>query len=340
MASSRYQKIVFDLPFARQQHPRADEAQHHTRDWAHRHHLLRDAYVLGRFDALGYGRLMAYACPTAAFEDLTLVVDWNTFFFMADDIQGNAVATERIAEYEELRHTALDVITSRGEGAPDGHPVLAALADLCRRTFSDGRSPEWSRRFSLDLERWLTGHARENAYRSAGSTPDPEQYTQLRRDGSTVFPTIDLMEVAEHVEIPATLYYGHAYQTLVTSTADIMCWINDIHSLPAESASDDPINLVPVLRDHRGLTEDEAVEEVVRLVHERVAAHQSAARSLLSALDPADPAADGIRRVVRDQGSWASGMERWDRLDTVRHQVTEISGSDRLPRYAEDLLTG
>ncbi|MEV5156463.1 hypothetical protein AB0K81_31760 [Streptomyces werraensis] len=329
MDASQYQQHVFDLPFPSNQHPRAAEAQDHTREWAQSHGLLRGAHALSRFDALGYGRLMAYACPTAPFEQLLLIVDWNTLFFMADDLQSEAVASQRTAEYERLRHAALDVINSKGERDVLDHPVLTGLTDLCRRTFP-GRSTQWSGRFSLDLERWLTGHARENAYRSAGVTPDPEQYTQLRRDASTVFPTLDLMEVAEHVEIPPPLYYASDYQALVTSTADIMCWINDVHSLSVETAGGDAINLIVVLHEHRGLTYEAAAAEVVRMIGERVAAHQAAAEAFVRALDTEDPTAAAIGRVVRDQGSWAAGMERWDRLDTVRHQIASLSTGEML----------
>jgi len=63
-------------------HSRGDEAQAATRQWVHRLGLIRSEGTLRKFDALGYGRPMSYAAPDARDEDLRLLVDWNTLFFV------------------------------------------------------------------------------------------------------------------------------------------------------------------------------------------------------------------------------------------------------------------
>lgn len=327
------------LPFWSRQHPLSEAAQLRTQNWAQGRGLITSPRALGKFEALGYGRLMSYACPAAAPEDLQLVVDWNTLFFVFDDLQGNAVATGRPAAYERLRRLARRTIEEHGKSDTQ-HPALDALADLCRRTFP-GRSAAWARRFELNLEIWLTGHARENAFRLAGVTPALEEYIRLRRDASTVYPNCDVFELAERVEIPEALYFRGNYQELVAATADIMCWVNDIHSLSAELAAGDPINLVVVLREHRGLSLSRALREVTEMISARVRDHQAAARALVAdmeALELPPGVRDGVLRCVRDQGSWAAGMELWDRTDTIRHAVSEFSSDGHLPGYADELL--
>ncbi|MFL6116339.1 MAG: terpene synthase family protein [Catenulispora sp.] len=327
------------LPFWSQQHPLSAAAQHCTQDWAHRHGLIRSDHALSKFEALGYGRLTSYACSTATPEHLQLMVDWNTLFFVFDDLQGNALTAGRPEAYERLRRLARQTIEEHGGRVVD-HPALHALSDLCRRTFP-GRSPAWTARFELNLEIWLTGHARENAFRLAGVTPTPDEYIWLRRDASTVYPNCDLIELTECVEVPDALYFCGRYRELAAATADIMCWINDIHSLPAEAVTGDPMNLIVVLRKQHHLSMGEALRDVAAMISARVGEYQAAAHALTADMDtlklPAE-VQDGVRRCVRDQGSWAAGMELWDRTDTIRHAVSELSGVDRLPSYAEKLL--
>jgi hypothetical protein len=333
-------QLPVGLPFAAQQNPHSAAAQRSTREWASGFGLLGSSRVLERFDALGYGRLTAYACPTSELATLQLVADWFTLFFVFDDIQGDALASSRITQYESLRRVLLQVIWDRGRQAV-GHPVASALADLCRRTFP-GRSPAWAHRFELHLEVWLTGQARENGYRCAGATPGIHEYTGMRRDASTVYPIVDLMEVAEGVEVPEHVYYGSDYQTLVTGTADITCWINDIHSLAVEVAAHDPINLVSVLCEDRRIPSPQAVAEVRQMISARVEDHLAAARSLAAGLAATGlpvGVREGIERCVRDQMSVAAGMEVWDRTDTVRFHTAERSGAEHRSRNSADLLS-
>jgi hypothetical protein len=60
------------------------------------------------------------------------------------------------------------------------------------------------------------------------------------------------------------LYGTPQYRTLVLGTADILCWINDIHSLPKEQG--DPINFVTVLAHHERLGERPAIAAVAERI--------------------------------------------------------------------------
>lgn len=96
------------------------------------------------------------------------------------DIQDDALPAGKRVEYERLRRQVLETADQRG----------------------DGRAG----RFALNLEIWLTGHAREHAFRSAGVTPGFAEYARLRRDASTVLPHCDLIERAAGAELPGALY--------------------------------------------------------------------------------------------------------------------------------------
>lgn len=327
------------LPYRVRRHPRADEAQEKTREWAHRLGLIRSESTLRKFDALGYGRLMSCAAPDAPDEDLQLLVDWNTLFFVFDDIQDDALLTGKRVGYERLRRQVLETIDQRGR-RPSWHPVVAAVSDLCDRTFP-GRSAEWTRRFALNLEIWLTGHARENAFRAAAVAPGLAEYARLRRDASTVLPNCDLIELAAGAELPDALYFRGPYQEIVAATADIMCWTNDVHSLAAELAAGDPINLVVVLARERRLGWADAVRRVGAMIADRVADRGDAERRLgteLAELGLPEDLKSAVRRSVANQGSWAAGMERWDRTDTIRHVAPKFADGLGRAGYAETLI--
>ena len=327
------------LPFRARRHPRADEAQRTTREWAHRLGLIRSDSTLRKFDALGYGRLMSYAAPDASDDDLQLLVDWNTLFFVFDDIQDDALLAGKRVEYERLRRQVLETIDQRGR-RPSWHSVVAAVSDLCDRTFL-GRSADWAQRFALNLEIWLTGHARENAFRAAGVAPGFAEYARLRRDASTVLPNCDLIALAAGAELPDALYFGSAYQDIVAATADIMCWTNDVHSLAAELTAGDPINLVVILARERRMGWADAVERVCDLIAGRVADWHDAECRLaadLSELGLPQDVKSAVRRSAGNQGSWAVGMELWDRTDTIRHVAPKFADENGRAGYAENLI--
>jgi len=327
------------LPFWSRKNPLGDEFQRSTREWARLRGLIRNESALDKFDALGYGRLMSYAAPEAQAGEGQLLVDWNTLFFVFDDIQDDALLTGKRAEYEWLRQQVREMVEHRGR-RPSVHPVTGAVSDLCSRTFP-GHGEDWARRFVLNLEIWLTGHARENAFRRAAVPPGPAEYRRLRRDASTVLPNCDLIELAEGVEVPDALYFRESYQEIVAATADIMCWVNDVHSLSAEVAVGDPINLAVVLAAQDGRDLADAVLDVCDLISARVAERDAAEHRLeadMTELDLPGALKHGVRRCVRNQGSWAVGMESWDRTDTIRHVAPKFADEHGRPGYAEELI--
>jgi hypothetical protein len=315
------------LPFATAVHPESARVQETTEAWCAKHGLLRDPRT---FRALGYGRIMSTLVPHVPFAGLALVVDWNSLFFVTDDQQNLAVTTGRVERYEQLVASMRRMIA--GEPAAAGHPLLGALADLLQRTLP-GRPACWMARLRANLDRWLRGHLAENAYRLSGTVPGVADYIDVRRDASTVLPTLDLVELVEHATIPDELYRTPTWQTLVLGTADIMCWINDIHSLHKEKG--DPINLVTVLDHHERLGTRHAMAAVAARVAARVDEHLAAARELpdtLRALGIGESAP--VLRCVADMRSWAAGMEIWDRTDTIR-----FAGADApTASYVDDLL--
>ncbi|MGX1804171.1 terpene synthase family protein [Nocardia sp. NPDC055321] len=313
-------QLEITLPFPPRPHLSGARAQRHAQHWATRFGLLADERSRRRFESLGYGRFASYWCSGASFADLALLAEWITLFFIFDDLQDAAIAEQRADEYDGLRYRALDVIHRRARPAEPATPVIAALENLCERTYPR-QNPSAARRFALNLEIWLMGHARENVFRASSTVPGPAEYPRLRRDACTVLPTVDLAEIAERAVVPDALYFGPAYQEIIATTADLMCWINDLHSLAVETETEDPINLVTVLRRHRGLDLPDAVAQVRAMIADRVRDNLAAAAAIRPEMDElrlTPQVRNAVLRCVRDCQSATAGMELWDRTDTVR----------------------
>ncbi|WP_327350719.1 terpene synthase family protein [Streptomyces sp. NBC_01304] len=328
------------LPFSTATHPQAHQVQELTERWCRRFALLRAPGAAATFRALGYGRLMSTLCPCVPLDTMALITDWNSFFFITDDQQNSALTTQRTGRYEELVVAMREIIDEGPHGRHHPrHPLLDALRDLLTRTLP-GRPAHWRARFCRNLHLWLSGHLAENSYRVSGTVPSVDDYITVRRDASTVLPTLDLVEMAEGATVTDQLYRTTTYQTLVLGTADIMCWVNDIHSLRMEA--DDPINLVTVLAHHEHLCTQRAVRAVAARITARAQEHLAAARELPLTLHglglTAGPARAAVLRCVRDQQSWAAGMEQWDRTDTIRFADAEVPARGKTASYVEDLL--
>jgi hypothetical protein len=336
---STYTMPDLRLPFPTATHPQAELVQELTEGWCQRFGLLRSPDVVAKFQALGYGRIMATLCPYVPLESLALVTDWNSFFFITDDQQNVAVTTGRTELYEELTASMRRVIADDSRPTRhDQHPLLAALRDLLGRTLP-GRPSYWVARFRHNLDLWLTGHLLEDSYRTSQTVPTVTNYISVRRDASTVLPTMDLVEMVEGATVPDALYRTHSYQTLVLGTADIMCWINDIHSLHMEKG--DPINLVTVLDHYEHLGTQRAIDAVAARISQRVQEYLAAAKNLpevMTSLGLSTESQKAVMLCVRDQQSWAAGMEAWDRTDTIRFAETESPEPSRTASYVEDLL--
>jgi hypothetical protein len=324
MIENDLQQLTIPLPFDPQRNPMSIRAERFAQDWAIRFELLHSGQER-KYQSLGYGRFAAFWCPNASFADLVLVIEWVTLFFIFDDFQDLAIKTNRMERYNDIRYSALQVIHNHGRCGSGHRPIVVALSDLCERTFA-GQSSMWARRFELNLEVWLLGHARENTFRLVGIAPSPEEYLYLRRDASTVLPTVDLAELVEHTEIPDQLYFGRCYQEIVNTTADIMCLINDLHSLASENGPKaDPINMVTVLRQHHRLDLDQAVSAIRELIGIKIENHRSAASEIeseMAALELRPATRKGVLRCMLDCQSAIAGMELWDRTGTTRFATT------------------
>jgi hypothetical protein len=211
---------------------------------------------------------------------------------------------------------------------------------MCARTFAR-MSPGWRTRFSLNLLRTLHGLADEAASDSGLSgTLTVDAYLGLRRATAGVPFYVDLIELTEHVEVPAAVYKIPEFLELVTATTDLVCLYNDIYSLDKERARGNNLNLALVLERTHGMGIDQAVLVVAACAERRAEQFRAARRKLVEILCKTDIDSFGSRgalRCVAGMQDWVNASLEWYQY-SPRYSHIELNAEGNCPSYMEDLF--
>ncbi len=328
------------LPFPRRINPLAEAAERHNRAWARRFGLIGSDAAARRFDASDFGGFAARAYCTATYEDLALCAEWMSWYALLDDQLSEGAYNTAQAWDRALPSLCTTILHPEQKTDSQASPAVRALADMCRCTFS--RTPStWYERFAGHLLSTLRSMAAEaSADRRLHGDLDVEQYLVLRRATAGVPFYVDLIELAEHTEVPEAVCRMPAFQELVAATTDLVCWHNDLYSLDKELARGNVLNFVLVLERVEGMARDQALRAVVTRATQRVeqfraARHRLLATSARIGLDPA--AIEEVERCVTGMQDWVNGNLEWCRY-TPRYGHVEYTAAGTQPSYLEDLL--
>ena len=83
-------------------------------------------------------------------------------------------------------------------------------------------------------------------------------------------PVLDLIDVALRVDLPSHVYESQELQTLRLITANMVCWVNDLYSLPKELAHGDTLNLVVILQNAYNCSLEDAIYRVCTMIEDEV----------------------------------------------------------------------
>lgn len=325
-----------ELPFPTRHHPEVEKIEAHTRDWAVRLHLAQSDAATENLARSSYGDLAAYIYPLAPLPEANLAADWLAWLCFADDQyeegthgseQEWGAVTEAVRAVLEPGHVA---------GPLTRTPLIRALADLSRR-LDLLASPVWKKRFTGHFLDSMAAAMREIQLREEGTPPPLSEYIGLRRDCGAVLPSLDLIEVCAHVELPPEVYHSTAYQEIVLAGTDIISWTNDLYSLDKEIAHGIVTNLVLVLQHQRGLDRPRAFRAAHSLIDRRVAdllAAQQRLPALAESLRLDAATRMALHRCAEGVRDWVAGSNRWHATASRFQQHT----ADRETCPIEDLL--
>jgi hypothetical protein len=287
------------LPVAPGRHPATDDIAPAHQRWLARHGLLEasNAHIFeqARFHDLA-GRVYHAGDATT----LRLAADFIAALFVLDDLMDTALdpacrdeAQARLA-VEQVRRAAH---TGRG---PDGPrrgvtAVAAAMADLTRR-LAAGEAPLGP--YLREVDVYLNGVIEETRRRSAGFRSVAD-YAEVRVAFSAVYACVELGLAARGAVSPP--------RPLARLANLSVSWVNDVYSWPKERALGERSNLVAVLMDTAGMTEDAAFHRACRLCDGVVRAYRQARAPL------ADTPALGLLE------GWMRGNLDWHAVGTARY---------------------
>ncbi|MFJ2008443.1 terpene synthase family protein [Streptomyces chartreusis] len=327
-----------DIP--RACHPQAVRAHELTREWADEYGLIGDADRRRRFDRLGYSRLLAYGCTTAPLEDLALYSQWFAYYFLLDDQQDLAILTGRHSSFIALQDQLRRVMHSRGlvDGAQRETGLVAAVADLCRRTapqVSDG----WWCRYVTHAENVFAAQRLESAHRLTGSVPTLDEFLEIRRRASSVDMVFDIIEACEGYEIPEPIRYSWPCCKYADDLNDFTTWSNDVLGVDHDAGNGDINNYVLVSERTAGLSRWEATESVssnIRMLARRLPERADQVHRL--AREYGEEHGERVTRVLNAWHAWAMNVPvHYLRADSRLWQM-DLAAPRTPPAFTADLL--
>lgn len=307
-----------------QLNPHADTAIRHLNQWVVEQGVVIAPAAKDRFEQANFGWFAAATYPTANETDLALIADWFVWLFLLDDQLDDGLLGENPERAGVLMTMIFDVLDGQVDrpGLGPGTPtIVTSLADLWQRTAASASST-WRRRFVDHVIAGGMAACWEADNRMRRVVPDEATYVQKRRHTGAIYVCMDLIEIVEHIDLPAEIYDREPFAGALRAACDVVGWTNDLYSLDKEVSMGEYHNLVAVIQHERALNRAEAIESVTHLIGERV---QDFLREELAvhAVWPTHSTEvlgylAGMRSWMRGNLDWSATTRRY--RDTRRHR--------------------
>lgn len=306
-------------PFAVVDHPAAAEVEQAALAWARHHGLLAGAAVERRVRAVRIGQLIGLVYPHLAADALLLLMQWTLWGFVWDDLCGAPPLGNDPQRLDAAQQRLLAVLRG-AQPHSDEPPTVHALADL-RQRWLRYATPAQLDPYIRSVEQHFAACLWEATNRSAGRTPDLHAYLTMRPFSSGVYTYTEAFGLLEGLPWPEELRCDPQVQRLTLLANNVVCWINDLLSLPKELASGEQHNLVVILQQSQGLSLSSALAQVEARYYQDLAAYQALEACLPRCHGELERALMTYTQVLR---GWMAGSLQWSyasgRYDAVvRH---------------------
>jgi 5-epi-alpha-selinene synthase len=260
--------------------PDVEAVHQHTLAWVRRYALIKDEHAFEHLRSSKFAWLAAQAYPYAPLGRLTIASDWYTWLFLMDDECdecGIGKLPERLAA---LQAQFLEVLSGEQPEKPLDPafhdvrkridvPLLHALGDL--RDRMDALMPRaWMARFINSVVEHFASSRWEAANRERGIWPGSETYITMRPYTGAVYTAIDLIDLTEGNMLPLVVRTHPYYKRLMLIASNVICWCNDLFSLPKERDHYDVHNLALILQHQDDIPLQAAVDRVAELIRNEV----------------------------------------------------------------------
>ncbi|WP_424187754.1 terpene synthase family protein [Actinokineospora sp. G85] len=296
-----------ELPFRAGLNPHTDACGRRLDEWARR---TGASAAVSAWAGYRLGPLAGRLFPTASPAVLDLTGRYLTWLCVYDDHFDPGSQGDRLPYASAVARDVVNML--RGAPPPPDEQLVVALLRYWRDDVVGVASPEWWRRCVVDLAQVARGITDEVGARARGGTPDVEAYLAHRRRSMGITVLTNLMELAEHLEVPDDLRVRYRFQDLRSAVLDMASVGNDLISLRKEVRAGESHNLVLLMCRTRGCDVVEG-EKIVRDWLARMVVDYLALKGELRLSLPAAEAevvtryAGGLETMLRGMVDW--GME-------------------------------
>jgi 5-epi-alpha-selinene synthase len=242
----------------------ADTVHGNTVEWLKSFQLFEGEAAYRRFDATNIGRLAARFHPTASLEILELISCWYAWMFFRDDQRDETDLGQDPVRLAVMNTRFLEILGGEEPAATES-PLAHALWDLSRRLRAQAPTATWMRRFIRSVREHFDSTVWEATNRSEGLVPSIKLYTRMRPVTGGMYVDTAFIEITEHAYLPPDVRQHRTLKALMEASSNVVCWANDIISLPKEVQLGEVHNLVVILHRRMGLSLQEAVERAAEM---------------------------------------------------------------------------
>ncbi|MCL4871102.1 MAG: hypothetical protein KJ063_19255 [Anaerolineae bacterium] len=261
-----------DCPITPRFNPQAELAQANSLAWAVQFGLVRpQSRAYQKLQVARFGWLAARTYPEASAADLSLISYWATWFFLHDDLCDESEMGTRPQQLAALDAHFSNIL--EGTSAPDPEdPFALALADMSRQ-MSERMGEAWCGRFAHSVQQCFQANYWEACGRQTQSQPDLPTYLKMRPFTGAVYTGFNLIHLAWNIDPNSSFLRHLLVEQLAQMAGNLICWHNDILSLPKELQEENPYNLVLILQRERHLTLTEAKRQAIQMCNQEMAAY-------------------------------------------------------------------
>ncbi|OJH39823.1 terpene synthase family protein [Cystobacter ferrugineus] len=297
------------LPFPQKLNPHNLQAWPHTVEWVKRFHLLPEK-VIPHFRTLDYHWLSAYAFPEANLEQLILINDCMTAFYLFDKHWDDAPPEA----LESMQASLLAALWGRPPGDTPEGPLENAMRDMRRRMMKFS-TDAWMTRFCESLEAYFKACVWEAKNKSNHQVPDVATYIREREATGAVQPSFELAGVLGLVQIPPSVLEEPTIKRLNQLANHEITLFNDLISLEKEMRVGDMHNLVFIIQNEQKCSLEEAMRQAAKMHDDEVLEFLELETRLPTWGEPLDTEVrryvDVLRCWMRANMDWSLMSERY-----------------------------
>ncbi|MCX2678368.1 hypothetical protein OOZ15_00295 [Galbibacter sp. EGI 63066] len=259
-------RLIYPYPFLK--NPLAEKAQKHVEDFLidiEYRELGYQENVLKSFKGTKTAYIAGWWFPTVSYERLLVLSRFMTWTMAHDDI------FEQRSE-SRVKEAAEEVVAIlKGQMMPhETDYILGGQLYRLRRGLLYYMSEKAVAHFADMVDFYMQGVAMESKYRNGGVWPTAEEVIRVRSQSICMRPFYALLPVEMKVELPEEILSHPDIVKLELLAGNAIARYNDAESYFKDLDNEEGkyLNLLTVMMHHNNWTEEEAVEELIKIFNE------------------------------------------------------------------------